>query len=103
MSKDGRKESLSPLQVMAAGSIGGIGYNAIMFPADVVKTQIQAEASSSLKPNYMGRLRKLWLAEGIRGLYRGFGVTLVRAVPSNAVIFGTYEVVNRALTIDALS
>lgn len=35
--------------------------------------------------------------EGIRGLYRGFGVTLLRAIPSNAVIFGTYEIVNRSI------
>jgi ornithine carrier protein len=37
MARDGRKESLSALQTMAAGSIGGIGYNVVMFPADVVK------------------------------------------------------------------
>ena len=34
-------------------------------------------------------------------LERGFGVTLLKAVPANAVIFGTYEYVSRRLsTVD---
>ena len=69
-----------------------------MFIYDENKTQIQVEASSSAKPNYLDRLKNLLLQEGIKGLYRGFWVTLLRAVPSNAVIFGTYELVTRGLT-----
>jgi ornithine carrier protein len=45
----------------------------------------------------MARLKSLFVTEGLRGLYRGFGVTLLRAIPSNAVIFGTYECVSKAL------
>jgi mitochondrial ornithine carrier protein len=101
MSRDGRKESLTPAQTMAAGSIGGIAYNAILFPADTVKSQVQAEtasaAASSARPQYARRLATLYRLEGVRGLYRGFGVTLLKAVPANAVIFGTYEYVHRRL------
>ena len=91
MSPDGNKDKLSPWALLGAGALGGVAYNAIMFPADVVKSQIQAEAVGSSKPSYMKRLAHLYRGEGVRGLYRGFGVTLCRAVPANAVIFGTYE------------
>ena len=33
----------------------------------------------------------LWLEQGIRGLYRGCGITVARAAPSSAVIFAVYE------------
>jgi len=97
LSRDGRKESLSQGQLMAAGSLGGIAYNAILFPADVVKSQVQAETTTGQRPQYARRLAALYAKEGLRGLYRGFGVTLLKAVPANAAIFGTYEFVHREL------
>ena len=101
LSRDGRKESLSQAQLMFAGSLGGIASNTILFPADVVKSQVQAEAGPGRRADYGRRLAALYRLEGVRGLYRGFGVTLLKAVPANAVIFGTYEYVSRRLsTVD---
>jgi len=99
ISVDGKKESLGPLQLMFAGALSGIAFHTVLFPADVVKSQVQAESltNSSLKPSYLRRLKHLYLNEGIRGLYRGFGVTLCRATPANAIIFGAYELVYQAL------
>jgi ornithine carrier protein len=96
---DRGKDSLTQGQLMFAGSLGGIAYNAILFPADVVKSQVQAESAPGARANYFGRLAKLHAKEGIRGLYRGFGVTLVKAVPANAAIFGTYEYARRHLVM----
>ena len=98
LSPDGRKSSLSQSQLMAAGSLGGIANNAILFPADVVKSQVQVETRVGERPQYLRRLVALHRLEGVRGLYRGFGVTLLKAVPANAVIFGTYEYVSRTLS-----
>ena len=39
--------------------------------------------------------RELWLEQGIRGLYRGCGITVARAAPSSAVIFAVYEGLRR--------
>jgi ornithine carrier protein len=33
----------------------------------------------------------LWRQHGLKGLYRGCGITVLRAAPSSAVIFTTYD------------
>lgn len=101
LSKDGTKDSLGAGSLMFAGALSGIAYNTVVFPADVVKSQIQAEPStgsgSAGKGGYLRRLRALYHSEGIRGLYRGYGITLVRAVPANAIILASFELANRTL------
>jgi hypothetical protein len=96
MSPDGiSKDQLTLPSLMFAGALSGIAYNTILFPADVVKSQIQADHSGDRK--YLRRLKNLYHAEGIKGLYRGYGITLVRAVPANAVILASFEMANRLL------
>jgi len=89
------KDNLSPASLMFAGALSGIAYNTVLFPADVVKSQIQADNSGDR--NYFRRLKKLYISEGIRGLYRGYGITIVRAVPANAIILASYELATRTL------
>jgi len=89
------KDNLSPASLMFAGALSGIAYNTVLFPADVVKSQIQAESSGDRR--YFRRLRKLYVSEGIRGLYRGYGITIVRAIPANAIILASYELAARTL------
>jgi len=36
-------------------------------------------------------LRSVYREEGVRGLYKGLTVTLVRAAPAHALIFFSYE------------
>ena len=40
-------------------------------------------------------------AEGVRGLYKGYGINVIKVAPSSAITFLTYETVRRAL--DALA
>lgn len=73
-----------------SGVVGGLCYWSAMFPVDTVKTRIQAD------PTYqsLGLIRgaqRMVKRQGVRVLYSGFLVTLLRAFPSNACIFGAYE------------
>lgn len=95
LSEDGKKDSLAAPYLMFAGALSGIAYNTVLFPADVVKSQIQAENSN--ERNYLRRLRALYATEGVRGLYRGYGITFIRAIPANAIILASYEMASRAL------
>ena len=36
-------------------------------------------------------------AEGVAGLYKGYGVNVIKVAPSSAITFLTYETVRRAL------
>ena len=54
-----------------------------------MKSKQQTGAKGSF-PRVFG---SVFRREGIRGLFKGLGITLIRAVPSNAVLFLTYELV----------
>ena len=89
------RDSLGVGSLMFAGALSGIAYNTVLFPADVVKSQIQVDSTGDR--SYIRRLRKLYAHEGIKGLYRGYGITFIRSIPANAVILGSYELSQRLL------
>ena len=39
----------------------------------------------------IGSLHRIWIEEGVRGLYRGLGATMLGYLPTWTVYFGTYD------------
>jgi solute carrier family 25 carnitine/acylcarnitine transporter 20/29 len=83
---------------------------AVGYPFDIIKTRIQAttvlvassEGGTSV-PGVLETAKQLVVeANGniMRGLYRGFGLKLVRSIPASMIGFLTYEVVSKELTRD---
>lgn len=91
------KDDLPTWQLMTAGAMSGIAYNAALFPADVIKNRQQA---SEKKQSFRSVAQQLFRAEGFKGFYRGFGITIARSAPTSAVIFASYEWLNRNLTVE---
>jgi solute carrier family 25 carnitine/acylcarnitine transporter 20/29 len=89
----------SMLASIAAGGIAGSCSWAVIYPIDFVKSRIQAlPLDCGGAERSMGHvLREAVRHRGWRALYRGFGVTVLRAFPVNGIIFPTYEVTVRAL------
>lgn len=79
-------------QMMLAGALAGVGYNTLFFPFDTVKSRMQTNASEA---GFSGVIREIWREHGIRGYFRGWGITVARAAPSNALIFWVYETLSR--------
>lgn len=81
--------------VFIAGSFGGLLQCLVLVPADLVKCKMQVDHSSTGKAGlYQGSLHcfsSIYYNEGIRGLYRGFGVTSIREVPAFGVYFFVYR------------
>ena len=75
-----------------AGGISGAFTWAIIYPFDVIKSQIQTgpldKRISMWKVGY-----DIVKEHGWRYMFRGLGVTLCRAFPVNAIIFPVYEFV----------
>ena len=92
------RSELAPWRRMTAGALGGIAYWTSFFPADVVKSRMQTDAAGGQRAGFFATWRSIVAAQGVRGLYNGLGVTLVRAVPANACIFYCYEMTLRALS-----
>ncbi|KAK9810913.1 hypothetical protein WJX73_007819 [Symbiochloris irregularis] len=87
-------------QVFLAGMVAGTVQTAIITPVDLLKIRMQLQTASQGTPGYVGSLRMLGRVvqkEGLLGAYRGFGVCLVRDVPSHGVYFGVYEYLRERL------
>ena len=86
----GSKRDLGPSTHLMGGAAAGVAYWTAFYPADTVGSQMRAN------PNYASRkftdvFLEIHRKEGWRGLYRGWGITAMRAAPAHALIFGMYE------------
>ncbi|KAJ1331239.1 AMINO ACID TRANSPORTER ARG-13 [Microdochium nivale] len=90
----------SPLplwQQAVAGASAGMAYNFLFFPADTIKSRMQtAPVGGSVKNRtFMEEGRALWRQHGIKGMYRGCGITVARSAPSSAFIFMVFDGLKR--------
>lgn len=75
-----------------AGGISGAWTWAIIYPFDVIKSQIQTgPLERHLQRGMWTVAQDIVREHGWRHMFRGLGVTLVRAFPVNAIIFPVYE------------
>lgn len=84
---------------MLAGAAAGVSYNFIFYPADTIKSRMQTEdiSLSTERRSFWGVGKSLWKQQGLKGLYRGCGITVARSAPSSAFIFSIYEGLNHYL------
>ena len=95
-------------QQLISGAMAGVSYNFLFYPADTIKSRMQTEeiprerlglqTASSIKQRttFWTTGRELWHQHGIKGLYRGCGITVARSAPSSAFIFTIYEALRGA-------
>ncbi|KAJ1918140.1 hypothetical protein H4219_002781 [Mycoemilia scoparia] len=107
---DGKSNTLSHL--LAGGTCGVLSW-LVVFPIDLIKSTIQKDVlqpkevttssshCSSQRPGRvsgMGLAKSIYQRYGISGLYRGVGVTLIRAFPLHGLNFVVYEFVRQTIT-----
>jgi solute carrier family 25 carnitine/acylcarnitine transporter 20/29 len=76
-----------------AGSVAGFANCAVVTPVELVKCRLQVQYEDKAKAYYKGVVDCLWKIckeEGIRNLYRGNAITILREVPAYAAQFGGY-------------
>ena len=88
--------SLPLYQQLLAGAAAGVSYNFVFFPADTIKSRMQTEkvddgAVKGPRGTFWKEGRALWAQQGLKGMYRGCGITVARSAPSSAFIFAVYE------------
>ncbi|XP_073496455.1 mitochondrial carnitine/acylcarnitine carrier protein-like isoform X1 [Phyllobates terribilis] len=96
------QQILRPHQVFSAGMLAGLCAAIIVVPAERIKCLLQAQANSSLK-RYSGPVdcaRQLFQEQGIRSLYRGAVLTLLRDIPATGMYFMSYEWMKDKMTPD---
>ncbi|KAJ7627577.1 L-ornithine transporter [Mycena polygramma] len=94
--------NLLPWESAVAGAVSGAACVLALYPADTVKSAMQTEeellshrprvAERKLVPaSFYRTFTKMYTNHGIRGLYAGCGMTVLRAVPSSGIVFVVYD------------
>ncbi|KAJ5937547.1 Mitochondrial thiamine pyrophosphate carrier 1 [Penicillium verhagenii] len=90
----------------AAGVCASVLAKTGVFPLDLVRKRLQVQGPTRTRyvhrniPEYEGVARSITMilrTQGVRGLYRGLTVSLLKAAPASAVTMWTYERVLRIL------
>lgn len=82
-----------------AGGVADLVACGLSVPSEVATTRLQIQGPLA-RAKYKGGLdvlTRVYRMEGIRGLYRGLGATLLRNVPNSAMWWGSYEVTKNKL------
>lgn len=80
------------------GGLSGYTLWISVYPVDVVKSKLQTD--SLAKPNFKGSLdvvRHVFGKAGIKGFYKGFVPTILRAAPANGATFAIFELTMRLI------
>mmetsp|Transcript_5807 Transcript_5807/g.17458 ORF Transcript_5807/g.17458 Transcript_5807/m.17458 type:complete len:280 (+) Transcript_5807:52-891(+) len=80
---------------VCAGTCGAVAAAAVGVPFEGLKHRLQLQVRGYTTPRLA--LASTLRLEGVAGLYRGFGSTLARNVPYNALHFGLYALAASAL------
>ncbi|KAI7728257.1 hypothetical protein M8C21_019040 [Ambrosia artemisiifolia] len=83
----------------AAGVSAAMAAQLVWTPIDVVSQRLMVQGvKSGVKYNGgIDAFRKIIHTDGIRGLYRGFGISILTYAPSNAVWWASYSLAHRAI------
>ncbi|CAI9759592.1 unnamed protein product [Fraxinus pennsylvanica] len=101
--------SASAIANAAAGLSAAMAAQLVWTPIDVVSQRLmvqggtggcKASSCSVGSKTYNGGIdafKKIIYADGVRGLYRGFGISILTYAPSNAVWWASYSIAHRLI------
>ncbi|XP_006625669.1 mitochondrial carnitine/acylcarnitine carrier protein-like [Lepisosteus oculatus] len=92
-------------QIYAAGMLAALCTTGIVAPGERIKCLLQVQSSSGVL-KYSGPVDcavQLYKEQGIRSIYKGTVLTLMRDVPSSGVYFMSYEWLKNVLTPEGQS
>ncbi|KAM9855440.1 mitochondrial carnitine/acylcarnitine carrier protein-like isoform 2-T2 [Aulostomus maculatus] len=96
---------LTNSQLFLSGCLAGVFTTVIVAPGERIKCLLQVQAGSD-QLKYSGPLDcavRLYREQGIRSVYKGTILTLIRDVPSNGLYFLTYEYLKNLLASEGQS
>lgn len=90
---------------MLAGAGAGLVSSIATCPLDVIKTKLQAQHHAHGHREYLGvvgTLKDVLRRDGVKGLYRGLGPTILGYLPTWAIYFAVYDGIKRKLADEDL-
>lgn len=95
--------TLSLPQLCMAGAFSALPTALVMVPSERIKCILQMQQAGKEKKynGVMDCAQQLYRESGIRNLYKGTVLTLMRDIPANTVYFGVYELVKQGMASKA--
>ncbi|KAF8672108.1 mitochondrial NAD transporter [Rhizoctonia solani] len=90
----GRFALFSASSIGSTGKELGLVSSVVTCPLDVIKTKLQAQSTVHGAHGYLGirgTITSILRNQGIRGLYRGLGPTILGYLPTWAIYFAVYD------------
>jgi solute carrier family 25 phosphate transporter 23/24/25/41 len=81
----------NPIVHFVSGGLAGITAATATYPLDLVRTRLAAQRNAIYYQGIEHTFRTICREEGILGLYKGLGATLLGVGPSLAISFAAYE------------
>uniref|UniRef100_A0A8D0MGP8 Mitochondrial adenyl nucleotide antiporter SLC25A23 n=1 Tax=Sus scrofa TaxID=9823 RepID=A0A8D0MGP8_PIG len=82
---------------LVAGAVAGAVSRTGTAPLDRLKVFMQVHASKTNRLNILGGLRSMIQEGGVRSLWRGNGINVLKIAPESAIKFMAYEQIKRAI------
>nr|CAD1819385.1 unnamed protein product [Ananas comosus var. bracteatus] len=76
---------------LLGGGLAGITAASVTYPLDLVRTRLAAQTRTMYYRGISHALYTIFRDEGVTGLYKGLGATLLGVGPSIAISFSVYE------------
>ena len=89
-----QRNELTAVDTMIAGGMAGVAFWSTIFPFDAIKSRVQIEGATKSGGEIV---RSMWRAKGVRGFYSGLLPCVLRAFPSTAAMFLSFEYSREAM------
>ncbi|XP_057968610.1 probable mitochondrial adenine nucleotide transporter BTL1 [Malania oleifera] len=87
-----KKESLNRAEMLLVGALAGFTASTISFPLEVARKRLMVGALQGKCPPHMAAaLSEVIREEGLLGLYRGWGASCLKVMPSSGITWMFYE------------
>ncbi|KAL9671927.1 hypothetical protein QQ045_009500 [Rhodiola kirilowii] len=87
-----KKKSLSRMEMLFIGALSGFTASTISFPLEVARKRLMVGAlEGKCPPHMVAALSEVIRNEGLAGLYRGWGASCLKVMPSSGITWMFYE------------
>eukprot|EP00268_Persea_americana_P029772 TRINITY_DN28790_c0_g2_i2.p1 TRINITY_DN28790_c0_g2~~TRINITY_DN28790_c0_g2_i2.p1 ORF type:complete len:273 (-),score=52.58 TRINITY_DN28790_c0_g2_i2:1020-1838(-) len=87
-----KKKALNRAELLLVGALSGLTASTISFPLEVARKRLMVGSLQGKCPAHMAAaLSEIIRDEGFRGLYRGWGASCLKVMPSSGITWMFYE------------